>query len=445
MQATLEKIEKSEAHVRVEVEREKFEEGLAFAYKQVVKKVNIPGFRKGKVPRAVLEAQMGEEVFYEDAVNHLLPEVFAFAVEELNLSPISAPSYNQLEEIKKDEPVVLGFTVPVKPEVKLGQIEGLEVAVVKNEVEDEQIDQLVAEMQNRYAESYTKDADEAAETGDSVTIDFEGFVDGVPFEGGKAEEFPLTLGSNTFIPGFEDQLVGVMPGGEKDVNVTFPENYHAPELAGKPAVFKIKVHQIIGRKLRELNDEFAQEVSEYDTMEELRAGIRRDLEESNEKTYRQELETALKDKLIEVCEMEVSDKVIDDEVYEMMEQFDHNLRGQNFSLERYLKMVGSTVEKFMAEIRPQAETQVKSQFILAEIAKKQKFELLEEELEAELKKIAEKYSKTVEETKKILGEDLSSLKYDMMNSKAMDFLVKHAIVKELKAKNPEEAEEILKK
>jgi len=436
MVAKLEKIENSEAYLNIKVDTEKFEEGLQKAYKKVVKQVAIPGFRKGKVPRPLLEAHFGKEVLYEDALEFVVPDAFAAAIQELGLEPIAKPEYT-FNTIEAGKPVEFSVKVAIKPEVKLGQMEGIQINIPKFEVSEEHVNEVLENMRLRYAESIEK-TDEPAELGDALDIDFEGFINDEPFAGGSAKDYRLVLGSNSFIPGFEDQLVGLKAGESKDVKVTFPEAYHAQDLAGKDAVFKVTVKKVFGRKLRELNDEFAQEISEYETMEELKANIRKDLENTSETKKRNAIRSAIINKIIEVCDLTVSPTVIEEEIQHMMEQFDHRLQHQGFSLERYLKMTGATVDSFKEEVRPEAERNVKSHFILEKLIQEKGIEASDEELDKEISKIASRMNISPEEARQGLGDAaLDNIKMNLLIDKALQYLIDHAVITETEAQKQE--------
>lgn len=435
MVAKLEKIENSEAYLNIEVDTEKFEEGLEKAYKKVVKQVAIPGFRKGKVPRPLLEAHFGKEVLYEDALEFVVPDAFAAAIMELGLEPIAKPEY-QFNTIEAGKPVEFSVKVAVKPEVKLGNMEGLQISIPKFEINEENVNEVLENMRLRYAESVEK-TDEPAELGDALDIDFDGYVNEEPFAGGSAQDYRLVLGSNSFIPGFEDQLVGVKAGESKDVKVTFPEAYHAQELAGKDAVFKVAVKKVIGKKLRELNDEFAQEISEYETLEELKDNIRKDLQNTSESKKKNAIKSEIVNKIIDICELTISPTVIEEEVQHMMEQFDQRLQQQGFNLDRYLKMTGATLDSFKEEIKPEAERNVKSHFILEKLIQEKGIEASDEELDNQIEKIASRMNITPEEARQGLGDNIVNIKMNLLIDKAFEYLIDNAVITETEAENQE--------
>jgi trigger factor len=428
MSARLEKIEDSQATVKLEIAEDRFEEGLQYSYKKVVREVNLPGFRKGKAPRQLVEAQFGRENLYEDALEYVLPLAFAEAITELKLEPIARPDYD-FDDIEPGKPVIITVTVAVRPEVVLGPTEGIQVEIPSFAVEEQQVEALLADMRGRYAESYEK-VDEPAEDGDSLLINFTGYIDDTPFSGGDATDYPLVLGSNSFIPGFEAQLVGAKTGEEVEVKVAFPEEYHAEDLKGKDAVFKVTVNKIQGRKLRDLDDEFAQEISEYESLEELKQNIRKDLEATGAKNRENAIQDQVFNKLLETSELVIAPPVIEEEADQMLEQFDHRLHHQGFSLERYLGMVGNTLEQFREEMKTEAERNVKKHFILEKTAEEKGIQVTDEELENKINELAQQSESSLEETKAALGDSIGNLKLNMLLEKAAQSLVATAVVTE---------------
>jgi trigger factor len=428
MSARLEKVEDSQAVVKMEIAPERFEEGLKYAFKKVARDITLPGFRKGKAPRQLVEAQYGREVLYEDALEYIMPQAFAEAVLELKLEPIARPEYN-FDTIDPGKAVTATVTVAVRPEVKLGPAEGVAITIPRFEVQESQVADLLEEMRARYAEVYRK-TDEPAEDGDSLLIDFTGYVDEVAFDGGQGTDYPLVLGSNTFIPGFEGQLLGAVTGAEVEVKVTFPAEYHAEELKGKAAVFKVVVKQIDGKKLRELNDEFADEVSEFATLEELKQSIRDDLTQAAAKNKAQAIQEQVVEKLLETSELTIAPPVIEEEIAEMAERFDQRLRQQGFSLQRYLGMVGQTEEQFREVLKIDAERSVKRHFILEKIAEEKGLEVTDEELEAKIEKLAQEAELSREETREQLGDAVANLRMGALLEKAQQALVDGAVVTE---------------
>nr|WP_242848740.1 trigger factor [Syntrophomonas palmitatica] len=333
MEARLEKIENSEAYIEITVDAEHFEEGLEKAYRKVVKQVTIPGFRKGRVPRELLEAHYGKEILYQDALEFIIPDAYAYAIEELDIEPIAQPDFDfsELEDIEAGKEFKFNARVAVKPEFELPDLTGLEITAPNFSITDQDVEKRLQDMQNRYAELVEK-TEEPAVNGDVVEIDFEGFVDDTAFPGGKGHNYELELGSGTFIPGFEEQLLGMKVGESRDINVTFPEGYHAEDLAGKDAVFKVDLNKITSRKLRPLDDEFAQEVSSFDTIEELRQDIRSGLEKMSEARRKEMLKQEAVSRALERCDISVPDSVVRAQLERMLEQMGQRLSARGLVL-----------------------------------------------------------------------------------------------------------------
>ncbi|MCA1295820.1 trigger factor [Paenibacillus sp. alder61] len=443
MKATWEKIEKNLGVLEVEVEAERVAAALDKAFQKVVKKINVPGFRKGKVPRSIFEARFGVESLYQDAIDILLPEVYTEAVDQTEIFPVDRPEVD-VEQFAKGQPFKFKAKVTVKPEVKLGEYKGIEVPAANIEVSEEELNEELTRMQERHAELVVID-EEAAQNGDTVVIDFDGSVDGVPFEGGKAERYSLELGSNTFIPGFEDQVVGLATGDFKDVTVTFPETYHAEELAGKEAVFKVKVHEIKRKQLPELDDEFAKDVSEFDTLDEYKADLKKQLESRKEKEGSAERERILVDQVGENAEVEIPQAMIDSEVENMVRDFDNRLRAQGMNLDMFLGFSGQTVEDLREQMKNDAEKRVRNNLVLEQIAKAEKIEATEEEINKELQDMADAYKRTPEEIRNILAANgsLGGLKEEVLLRKTIEFLTENAkeVPAEQFAKKTEKSEE----
>nr|WP_144921274.1 trigger factor [Paenibacillus bovis] len=425
MSAKWEKLEGNKGVLTVEVEVEKVNQGLDEAFKKVSKQVNIPGFRKGKIPRSMFEKRFGVESLYQDALDFILPEAYMAAIEETGIEPIDRPEID-VEQMEKGKELIFKATVEVKPEVKLGDYKGLEVEKMDTEVTDEDVAEELKSMQERQAELVVKEEGEVVE-GDTVVIDFEGFVDGEAFEGGQADNYSLEIGSGSFIPGFEEQLIGLKSGEEKDVEVTFPEEYHAAELAGKPAVFKVKLHEIKTKELPELDDEFAKDVDESaETLEELKAKIRTRLETSK----KEEAETKLRDQLVDMAtanaEFEVPEILINNEVDRMMQEFEQRLQMQGMNLELYFQFSGQDQEALRSQMTSDAEKRVSMNLTLEAIAKAENLEADEETVNKELDRMAEMYNMQVEDIKRALGDNLDSLKADLKVQKAVEFLVENS-------------------
>lgn len=426
MSVKWEKLEGNQGVLTVTVDADKVNEGLDYAFKKVVKTINVPGFRKGKIPRPLFEKRFGVESLYQDALDYILPEAYAKAVEESGIEPVDRPEID-IEQLEKGKELIFKATVTVKPEVKLGEYKNLEVEKVDTEVTDEDVENELKALQERYAELVVKE-DGKAEEGDTVVIDFEGFVDGEPFEGGKAENYSLELGSGSFIPGFEDQLIGTKAGDEKDVEVTFPEEYHAEELAGKPAVFKVKVHEVKAKVLPELDDEFAKDVDEeVETLEDLKAKIKDRLKHQKEHEAEHALQDAVVEKATANAEIDIPEVMIENEIDRMMQEFSQNLSAQGMNLELYYQFSGQTEEDLRNQMKENAETRVRTSLTLEAIAKAENIEASEEDVEKELQRMADQFNLSVEDIKKVLG-DLENLKADLRINKAVEFLVENAKV-----------------
>ncbi len=429
MTARLEKIENSEAYIEIEVSAEQVEEGLQYAYRKVIKQVAIPGFRKGKAPRELLELQFGKEVLFQDALEYIVPEAYDKALEELNIKPIAQPEFD-INDPESGQPFKFNARVPVKPEVKLGEIEGIEVEIPDFQVKEEDVIQKFEDMRQQYAQVVEK-IEEPAAMGDKLNIDFEGFIDGEAFAGGKGEDYSLELGSNTFIPGFEEQLVGLKAGESKDVLVTFPESYHAEDLAGKDAVFQVSVKRIETTEARELNDEFAQEVSQFNTIDELCQDIRKNLEEMAESRRKESIKTELMEKALEKCDIPVPDAVINMQVERMLQDFEQRITYQGLTLEQYFQFTNSNREDFSQKIWPEAEKSVKGDFMLEKLAEEKGMEVSEEELNEHIMKLANNFGMEVDKIKEELGDAIENIRTGLKIDKAIDFLIDKAVVKEV--------------
>lgn len=422
-----EKLEKSMHELQFSVDAETFKAAIEKAYKREGKKYNVPGFRKGHAPRAVIEKMYGADIFHYDAINDLFPEAYEAAVVESGIQPVGRPEADVVSESLEDG-VVLKVTVAVKPEIKVGNYTGLKATKKVNTVDDADVEAELVRMQNRNGRIITREG--KAENGDTVDMDFEGFVDGVAFEGGKAEHYSLVLGSGSFIPGFEDQLIGHEAGEEFDVNVTFPEEYQAKELAGKPAVFKIKLHEVKTKELPALDDEFAKDVSEYDTLDELKASIRKGMEEQNEKQTALAVENDLVDQVIATIEGDIPEAMYEARMDEAVRDFEYRLAQQGLKLDMYLQYMGQTMESFRASFREQAEKQVKIRLALEAVAAAEQIVASDEELEAELQRVADNYKMELAKVKELVNAD--EVKKDLAVNKAIDFIRDHAEITEEK-------------
>ena len=412
-----EKLEKSMAELQFSIDAEAFKKAVADVFKKEGKKYPVQGFRKGKAPKALIEKMYGADVFTYDAINELFPEAFEAAVKEAGVEPVGRPEVS-VDSASEAEGATLTVKVAVKPEVKVGSYNGLTVEKTVHTVTDEAVDAELKRVQERNARELTREG--AAQDGDIADIDFEGFVDGVAFEGGKAEHYNLTLGSGSFIPGFEEQVVGHSAGEEFDVNVTFPTEYQAAELAGKAAVFKIKLHEVKYKELPELDDDFAKDVSEYDTLDELKDSIRNGIQANHEKQADQKVENDLIDQVVSNMKAEIPDAMIDSRIEELVQDFQYRISQQGLKLEQYLQYMGMTMDQFKEQFREQADKQVKMRLAMEAIVAKESIEATEEEFEAEIKRIADAYQMEADKVKSLV--DAAAVKKDLAVNKAIDFV-----------------------
>ena len=435
MSVKTEQVEKNLVKLTFEVSVEDFAQAMNKAYAKNSKKYSVPGFRKGKVPRAIIEKYYTEAVFYDDAINMVLPEAYESALTESGVEAAARPEID-VEEIKKGEPVVFTALITTKPEVTLGEYVGIKVNKIEHNVTDEDVEKEVTAAQNKNARLIPVE-DKATESGNIVTIDFVGSVDGVEFEGGKGENYDLELGSNTFIPGFEDQLIGKKLGEDVDVNVSFPEEYHAPDLAGKPALFKVKIKEIKARELPELNDDFASEVSEFETMEEYRKSIRERLEKAAEEKVKTETENAVIEKTVEACEVEVPEAMINEQAERMLQDFAQRLQYQGMDINTYMQYTGGTVESFKESMKPQAEKQLKTTMILEAIAKAENIEITDEEVGDKIAEMAKQYNMEADKLRELMQEsDIEGLKNELAMNKVIDMLVNKAKISKPRGRKP---------
>ncbi len=428
MSVQVEKLEKNMAKLTIEVPAEEFEKAVQSVYQRNKNKFSIPGFRKGKVPRHMIEKMYGVGVFYEEAVNDLLPMAYEDGVNESGLEVVSRPTID-VTQVEAGKPMVFTAEVAVKPEVTLGQYKGLEVAAADVSVSDEDVDAEIKKEQEKNATVVTVE-DRAIADGDTAVIDFEGFCDGVPFEGGKGEAFPLVIGSGQFIPGFEEQLIGKNTGDEVEVNVTFPVPYQAKELEGKDAMFKVKVNEIKGKILPELDDEFASEVSDFETMDEYREDVKKNLAEKKANAAKQEKEDRLVDMAAANAEMEIPAAMVDTRAEDQVDDFARRLQSQGLSIEQYMQYTGLDRAKMVEQAKEQAEKSIRIRLMLEAVAKAENIAASEEECEAELAKMAENYGMEVETLKNYFGErEMAQIKADLEVQKAIDLLVAEAVEK----------------
>ena len=413
--------ENGKAKVVVEIDKPEFEQALNKAYAKCRKDIMLPGFRKGKAPRKMVESMYGATVFYEDAVNEIFPEIYTTAIVDQQLKAVGSPSVSNMDT-PDEGGVVLTIETELYPEVTLGQYKGIEVPKREVKVEESEVDAELSRMAERNARIET--VDRAAQMGDTVVIDFEGFEGGKPFQGGKAEDYSLTLGSGSFIPGFEEALVGAVAGEERDVNVTFPENY-AKELAGKPAVFKCKVHEVKESIKPELDDEFAKDVSEFDTLDALKNDIREHFTKSREEQNERAFESAAVQLAAANMTCNVPACMIDEQVDHQIEQFAYQLQSQGMKMEDYTKMIGGDLSSLRQSMRPMAEQTVRSDILLSEIARAENLEVTDEEVEEELKKLAEQYQMELDKVKAAV--DTAAVKSDLMGKKAAKIITDNAV------------------
>ena len=418
-------VETNKYELEIEISAEDFEAAIEKAYLKASKNIAMPGFRKGKAPRKLIEKEYGEQVFFEDAVNLLYAPVVNGAVEESGLELVTRPEV-EVTEISKENGVKLKATCITKPEVEVKDYKGIEVEKVVNPVTDEDINKQLDALREKNVTVETVD-DRAAENGDDVVIDFEGFKDDVAFEGGKAEDFTLSLGSGQFIPGFEDQIVGHNAGEEFDINVTFPEEYQVKELAGAPAVFKIKLKSISKKVMPELDDDMVKDSTEFDTVDEYKADVKKKLEEANEKHADSEVEAKIFDKVIENMTAEIPQVMFDNRVNEMISELEQRLAPQGISLDLYMQYTGQTMDTVKKAYAEQAEKQVKLRLALEKIAKLENIEVTEDELKAEFDKLAEAYKLDVDQIKQFIHDD--DLKKDIAVGKAVDLIKDAAVIK----------------
>ena len=425
MSLQVEKLEKNMAKLTIEVEAGELDKAIESAYQKNKNKISIPGFRKGKAPRKMIEQMYGKEVFYEDAANELIPEAYEKALDECTEDIVSAPKI-EVVQLEAGKPFIFTAEVALKPEVTLGKYKGVKVDKVDVDVTDAEIDAEIATERENSARTIPV-TDRAVKDGDMTVIDFEGFVDGVAFAGGKGEDYPLTIGSGAFIPGFEEALIGAEIGVETDVNVTFPEDYQADELAGKAAVFKCTVKEIKEKELPELDDEFASEVSEYDTFEEYKESIKKRIADKKEADAKNAKEEAVIDAIIEDATMDIPDAMVETQQRQMIEDFAQRIQSQGLSMEQYMQFTGLTPQALLEQVKPQAMKRIQSRLVLEAVVAAEKMEASEEDFEAEVTKMAEAYKMEADKVKELLGENgKKQVMEDICISKAVDFVVENA-------------------
>ena len=428
MKVELIKQEGNKVSFKLTVDNDKFESAVVKAYNKNKGKYNIPGFRKGKAPRKVIETHYGKGVFYSDAIDIVFPEVYPAAIDELKIEPIEVPSID-VEEISKDNGLVLLVDVEVKPEFQLGEYKGVEVEKVEETVNEDVVNAKLEEMREKNSRLVSVEREIA--NGDTANIDFEGFDGEVAFEGGKGEKYDLVIGSGSFIPGFEEQLVGKKAGEEVEVNVTFPEEYHAENLAGKPVVFKVKVNEVKVKELPELNDEFAADTTEFNTLAELRADVTAKAEEESKEAAKNELRNRVIEKVVANTEVEVPEAMVKHEIDNQLMELNYQLQYKGFGMEQFLQMTGKTMDEFKAEFtasrREEALRNVKTSLVIEAIAKAENVEVSEEEVNSEVQKMADAYKMTVEQVKEALRpNDLKDMEGQLKIRKTIDLLVENA-------------------
>ena len=421
----VEKLENNMAKLTIEVSAEEFEVAVEKAYNKQKSKINVPGFRKGKAPRKMIEQMYGKEIFFEDAANMIIPDAYEAAYDECDEEIVSQPSIDVVQ-IEAGKPFIFTAEVALKPEVTLGKYKGVKVDKVDVEVTDAEVDAEIDKERESNARTISVE-DRNVQDGDMTVIDFEGFVDGVAFEGGKGENYPLTIGSGAFIPGFEEALIGAEIGKEVDVNVTFPEEYQAEELAGKPAVFKCTVKEIKVKELPELDDEFASEVSEFDTLAEYKEDVKKKIADRKEAAAKDAKEDAVVDAIIADAKMDIPDAMVETQQRQMVQDFAQRIQAQGLTLEQYFQFTGMNAASFMEQVKPQALKRIQSRLVLEAVAKAENLVASDEEYAEELKKMAESYQMEVEKVKELLGETgEKGVKEDLAVSKAVKFVVDNA-------------------
>ena len=439
MSLQVEKLEKNMAKLTIEVSAQELEAAIQSAYQKNKSRISVPGFRKGKVPRQMIEKMYGKEIFYEDAANALIPGAYDKAMEECEESIVSSPKI-EVVQIEAGKPFIFTAEVALKPEVKLGKYKGVKVDKEVITVTEEEVAAEIEKERENNARTIEVEG-RAVEDGDIATIDFEGFVDGVAFEGGKGENYPLTIGSGSFIPGFEEQLIGKNKDEEVDVNVTFPEDYHAEELKGKEALFKVTVKEVKTKELPEVDDEFAAEVSEFETLAEYKEDIRKKLTEKKEKEARNAKEEAVITAIIEDSAMEIPDAMLETQQRQIVDEFAQRLQMQGISLEQYFQFTGLDAEKMLEQAKPQADRRIKSRLVLEAIVAAEKITVSDEDYEKEIERMAEVYNMEKDKVREMLGENETAKKQfmdDLAITKAADFVVIQA--KETKKRASKKAE-----
>ena len=420
--------EKNMVKLVIEASAEEFEAGLNAAYNKNKNKISVPGFRKGKAPRKMIEQLYGSQIFFEDAANEIIPDAYADAAKESGLDIVSQPKVS-IEQLEAGKPFIFAAEVAVRPEVELGEYKGVEVTKADAEVTDADVEEELKKVQDQNSRTVSVE-DRAVKDGDMTVIDFEGFIDGEAFEGGKGENYPLTIGSHSFIDTFEEQMIGMNIGEEKELNVTFPEDYHAENLKGKPATFKVTVKEIKEKQLPELDDDFAQDVSDFDTLAEYKDDLKKKIAERKESEAKAKKESEAIEKVVEAAKMDIPQAMIDTQVNRMLEDFAMRLQQQGLSVEQYFQYTGMTADKIMEEMKPEAVKRIKNSLVLEAVAKAENIEVSEEEFEAELQKMADMYKMELSQIKEFMGEfEGKQIRSDIAIQKAVDLIVNSTVEK----------------
>ncbi len=420
--------EKNMVKLVIEASAEEFEAGLNAAYNKNKNKISVPGFRKGKAPRKMIEQLYGSQIFFEDAANEIIPDAYADAAKESGLDIVSQPKVS-IEQLEAGKPFIFAAEVAVRPEVELGEYKGVEVTKADAEVTDTDVEEELKKVQDQNSRTVSVE-DRAVKDGDMTVIDFEGFIDGEAFEGGKGENYPLTIGSHSFIDTFEEQMIGMNIGEEKELNVTFPEDYHAENLKGKPATFKVTVKEIKEKQLPELDDDFAQDVSDFDTLAEYKDDLKKKIAERKESEAKAKKESEAIEKVVEAAKMDIPQAMIDTQVNRMLEDFAMRLQQQGLSVEQYFQYTGMTADKIMEEMKPEAVKRIKNSLVLEAVAKAENIEVSEEEFEAELQKMADMYKMEIEKIKEFMQDaEAKQMKDDIAIQKAVELIVSSAVEK----------------
>ena len=420
--------EKNMVKLVIEASAEEFEAGLNAAYNKNKNKISVPGFRKGKAPRKMIEQLYGSQIFFEDAANEIIPDAYADAAKESGLDIVSQPKVS-IEQLEAGKPFIFAAEVAVRPEVELGEYKGVEVTKADAEVTDADVEEELKKVQDQNSRTVSVE-DRAVKDGDMTVIDFEGFIDGEAFEGGKGENYPLTIGSHSFIDTFEEQMIGMNIGEEKELNVTFPEDYHAENLKGKPATFKVTVKEIKEKQLPELDDDFAQDVSDFDTLAEYKDDLKKKIAERKESEAKAKKESEAIEKVVEAAKMDIPQAMIDTQVNRMLEDFAMRLQQQGLSVEQYFQYTGMTADKIMEEMKPEAVKRIKNSLVLEAVAKAENIEVSEEEFEAELQKMVDMYKMEIEKIKEFMQDaEAKQMKDDIAIQKAVELIVSSAVEK----------------